>query len=159
MKGTLEHSITERQLNFRDKNYFHLLWWKSKQVNRYTGRQPQDSPQKGRIFFSSFAFCRVLLTADSMRWYMQPIQVAQVVHLLPSGGHTHACDLKKGCCVSHHSLKIVEEILWYYETGSYMRRAGQGYRRVQPSSRRRNRRSYQSARKMTSSGLLVRVSD
>lgn len=36
MKGTLEHSITDSQLN-RDKNYFHLLWWKSKQVNRYTG--------------------------------------------------------------------------------------------------------------------------
>lgn len=69
-------------------------------MNRYgtLPRQPQHSPQKFSIFFSSFAFCHVLLTASSMRWSMQPIQVAQVVHLSPSGGHTHACDFKEGRC-------------------------------------------------------------
>ena len=57
---------------------------------------------------SSLILCSasVFVTTGSIRRYLQPNQVAQVVKLLQA--HWYGC--KKVCCVSQHNLKSMEEI-------------------------------------------------
>lgn len=59
-------------------------------------------------------FAGVLVTTSSMRWYLLPIQVAQVAPLLLDGKCIHAV-VRGVCCVSQHSLKHVEEMPHYTE--------------------------------------------
>lgn len=77
------HSITSCQLNIRDIS---LSSFAGGGHRALSVRFLTDCSQVLR-------FASVLVTTDSKRWSLQPIQVAQVV-----------------CCVSQHSLKNMKEI-------------------------------------------------
>ena len=59
-------------------------------------------------FFSSFHFATDLVTTGSMKQYLQPIQVAQVVQLLQDD--TSICAATRRFAVSPSSLNSMEEI-------------------------------------------------
>ena len=70
-------------------------------------------------------FASVLATTGSIRWYLQPIQVAQVVQLLQDGTSIRA--------VARFAVSpsAVSRAWWrYQEAGHYSRRAGQGRQRA-----------------------------
>ena len=163
MKGTLIHqSLTPSQLNFRDinvsieepqviMNQFHLLWckWKWQQVQR-RGRS-KTTPKREWFYMlatdscslslsfltdSSLVLCSasVLVTAGSMRQYLQPNQVAQVVQLLPDG--TPIRPVTRSFAVS--PITISRAWRRYEETSRYTRRTGQRRRRASNQQQDRN---------------------
>ena len=115
MKGTLDpHSITPSQLNFWDIDLSSLgstqrMWINftcfgaNESDNRWTGEATARQPPKRKwfcrwwpqtislslSFLTDFSlvlhFASALVTTGSMRRYLQPIQVAQVVQLLQDG--------------------------------------------------------------------------
>ena len=107
-------------------------------------------------FFSSFISATVLVTTGSMRWFLQPNQVAQVVQLLQDG--TFICVATGRFAVPPST---VSRAWWrYQETGSYIWGVEQGHRRASQSSSRTDicsflqRGTLMEPYKMTSSRLL-----
>lgn len=125
-KRTLNHSVTQSQLNFRDFNLsivnpFQLLWCNRKQTIDALERQKQDKgmvlqvkatdycslfiPPEG--FFPSFVFlfffAGVLVTSCSIRWYLQHIQETQVVQLLQDSTSTCMLLHKGSLCLPTQS--------------------------------------------------------
>ena len=99
--------------------------------------QKQDTPHKGNGFAgcvlslsfltgSSLVLCSasVLVTTGSMRWYLLPNQVTQVVQLLQEGTSIRAATRSFAVCLTTVSRA------WrrYQVTGRYTRRAGQSCR-------------------------------
>ena len=82
-------------------------------------------------YFSSLCSARVLVTTGSMRRYLQPNQVAQVVQILKDGTSIHA--LTRRFAVSPRTVSRAHRR--YQETGCNTKRGGQSPRRSSTQQR------------------------